>query len=888
MRNILAVLLLAAPCFSNVYCKYDAATLNRSGVITPLSFASITVCPSGSSGAPCSPKSSLFNSSGAAISNPATADDSGNYLFCVNTPGRYMIQVSAQGANTAVQDNQIIPSDPNSPSFGGDVSIAGALSASGAVRFIGPFVPTDVNTTTLEVSGLSTLNGVIATTLGVSGVTSLATLNVSGVSTLSGGVSAKYSSVDKNIRDARQDGVVCDGTSEDGVNLNTAITNAVANGQSIIQLPSGMCKVSTVPNVTNRPAMTFQGVGSYGTNVVPGSYTVIMCNTGAACLELVGSGRSTVRKLTLWMANSFSTPSTIGILEGRDNALGGGTGRFCFAENNRIEDVSITTDINTALNAGRGYIGIMNIGAESSVVSNVDIQADTPIFQSPTNDLVTVATYQNLATGCPASMAQTTYINSDFASNSKQAMEIRGSLGVDLINVDLLSNATATGVTPILFAGGDSSGIRLNVIVESFKSPVAGFANASANISDISGTVLIGGQTGTAAAAWVVGAVSLSLNNPNLQIFYQNGTVNSFTSSFVPYSINGGTLDIAGTTSPLNQTNFTLTGTKVKAQGFADASVTFNAASTYEIQTDAGVFEHQPATFTGQIISTLAPGTPPLVVASPTNIPNLNASSLNGATMAIPGAIGSTTPSTGKFTTVQSTIATGTPPLTVASTTLVTNLNTQIINGVTVTGTPSAGQGIIATSASAATWQAIGGSFSCVNVTPVTTASVSTTADQLLMACTIPSGTLNTLGKTLSIQTAGVYSTPAASTTTVNFKVKLCTVSGCGSGTVVNLVSLTSAALGAIQATNDPFNLQIFLSTQTAGASAAFEAHGNLTIDISALTTAAEGVYADGNLATVGTIDSTGVLFLQVTVAFSAANAANNATDRQLTGESIN
>jgi hypothetical protein len=48
--------------------------------------------------------------------------------------------------------------------------------------------------------------------------------------------------------------------------------------------------------------------------------------------------------------------------------------------------------------------------------------------------------------------------------------------------------------------------------------------------------------------------------------------------------------------------------------------------------------------------STQATGTAPFTVASTTNVANLNASSLNGATFASPGAIGSTTPSTGVFT----------------------------------------------------------------------------------------------------------------------------------------------------------------------------------------------------------------------------------------------
>jgi hypothetical protein len=50
------------------------------------------------------------------------------------------------------------------------------------------------------------------------------------------------------------------------------------------------------------------------------------------------------------------------------------------------------------------------------------------------------------------------------------------------------------------------------------------------------------------------------------------------------------------------------------------------------------------------LTSTVATGTAPFVVASTTNVANLNASSLSGATFAAPGAIGSTTASTGAFT----------------------------------------------------------------------------------------------------------------------------------------------------------------------------------------------------------------------------------------------
>lgn len=98
------------------------------------------------------------------------------------------------------------------------------------------------------------------------------------------------------------------------------------------------------------------------------------------------------------------------------------------------------------------------------------------------------------------------------------------------------------------------------------------------------------------------------------------------------------------------------------------------------------------------IRSTVATGTPPLVVASTTNVPNLNASSLSGATFASPGAIGGTTAGTGAFTTITAsgaatfgaTVVNG-GALTVSSGTQVSNLPaisvTQTWNNAAVTFT---------------------------------------------------------------------------------------------------------------------------------------------------------------------------------------------------------
>jgi hypothetical protein len=91
----------------------------------------------------------------------------------------------------------------------------------------------------------------------------------------------------------------------------------------------------------------------------------------------------------------------------------------------------------------------------------------------------------------------------------------------------------------------------------------------------------------------------------------------------------------------------------------------------------------------GQITSTEATGTAPFVVASTTQVANLNASQLIGATWASPGAIGITTPNTGAFSTLAALSATITPTPTV---TLVTDQaqatgGSKILAFASVTGT---------------------------------------------------------------------------------------------------------------------------------------------------------------------------------------------------------
>lgn len=164
-----------------------------------------------------------------------------------------------------------------------------------------------------------------------------------------------------------------------------------------------------------------------------------------------------------------------------------------------------------------------------------------------------------------------------------------------------------------------------------------------------------------------------------------------------------------------------------------------------------------------------------------------------------------------------------------------------------------------------------------VSTSPVTV-NANTAGDQNLMSTTITAGLLNSVGKTLRVWGAGVYTTPAASVATITIKIKL---------GAVTLISITSSANpGSV--TNNNWNFNAYVTTQTAGATAVFEVHGNMVIDLGASPGLADSIFSDTNTAVSSSLDSTAAQTLQVTVAFSAASGSNSCTQRQIIVESVN
>ena len=191
--------------------------------------------------------------------------------------------------------------------------------------------------------------------------------------------------------------------------------------------------------------------------------------------------------------------------------------------------------------------------------------------------------------------------------------------------------SVANGVTALLYCDGT------NVVSGDFNGDVVGPASATDNAVarfDLTtgkliqnSVVTIADTTGNMAGVGTLSSGAI--------------TSSALTSGRVPYAGTAGLIQDAAA--------FTFDGTILSATRFAGAlngTVGATTAST-------GAFTTVSAT--GAITSTLATGTAPFTVASTTNVANLNASSLSGATFAAPGSIGSTTAGSGAFTTLSAT-----------------------------------------------------------------------------------------------------------------------------------------------------------------------------------------------------------------------------------------
>jgi hypothetical protein len=171
-----------------------------------------------------------------------------------------------------------------------------------------------------------------------------------------------------------------------------------------------------------------------------------------------------------------------------------------------------------------------------------------------------------------------------------------------------------------------------------------------------------------------------------------------------------------------------------------------------------------------------------------------------------------------------------------------------------------------------------GGSPAITSTTAVTVTNPTINTDTTMIELPLPKGYLNTLKQGFLIRAGGLYSNTAATSPALTFNAKLCTVSGCGSGTVVGLGQIVSGATSATATTNNTWTYTLFAITNATGATGNLLAKGDpgLTIDLSNVVSNPDTVYTDVNTATSSNIDLTAALFLDFTVAQSVAGASNS------------
>ena len=153
----------------------------------------------------------------------------------------------------------------------------------------------------------------------------------------------------------------------------------------------------------------------------------------------------------------------------------------------------------------------------------------------------------------------------------------------------------------------------------------------------------------------------------------------------------------------------------------------------------------------------------------------------------------------------------------------------------------------------------------------------SATTDTKLSEFALPAGYLNASAKSLNVFAKIIQSTGTTQTPTVTYKLKLCTVSGCGSGTVLVLATFgASAAMTA--STNETTIIQAAVGTAATGATGTVETGGFALINVSSTTGLATGavLWNDTNNAVSSTIDLTAALFLDVMGQFSTQSGTKN------------
>lgn len=309
-------------------------------------------------------------------------------------------------------------------------------------------------------------------------------------------------------------------------------------------------------------------------------------------------------------------------------------------------------------------------GLSSGSVSAVTIVTANGVSGSVANQGTTPAITITLGAITPSSINTGGQITSTLAIGTAPFV-VTSTTNVANLNASSLNGATFAA--PGAIGSGTASTGAFTTITTS--GAVVFNANSSALPSPLSGTILqIGQANGTNTrfmldafgAAPIINFRTAAGTNASKTAVQNGGAVGQIAA--YGYGATAYSSNYRAAIALLAAENWTdsAQGTSIEVDVTTPGSLTGVVAGLFTstgLQAPIGATTANTGAFTtvhatGQITSTLTTGTAPLVVASTTNVANLNASQLLGSTWVAPGAIGSTTPNTGAFTSLTTTTAT--------------------------------------------------------------------------------------------------------------------------------------------------------------------------------------------------------------------------------------
>jgi len=431
-----------------------------------------------------------------------------------------------------------------------------------------------------------------------------------------------------------------------------------------------------------------------------------------------------------------------------------------YTDSNARAAITLTTNGTSGAATYNATTGVLNIpsytgggGGGSGTVTSVDMTvplglsvSGNPITTSGTLALSFVTGYS-----IPTTANQTNWTTAYGWGNHASAGYLTGITSTQV--------TTALGFTP--YNATNPNGYTSNVgTVTSVAALTLGTSGTDVSSSVATGTttpvITLNLPTSSATNRGLLSSADWSTFNGKQSAITLTTSGSSGASTFSAGTLNIPTYTLAGLGGQASSTNLT----SLSGLTYASASfVKMTAAGTFSLDTNTYYLASNPSGYTnntGTVTSVGGTGTVNGLTLTGTVTSTGNLTLGGTLDLSAPPAIGGTTANTGRFTTITSTVATGTAPFTVTSTTNVPNLNASSLNGATFASPGTIG----GTTAGAGNFTSLSVTTGYYDIQPAPTAltatgtltiaqiqgDIITVTSSSAVSLTLPTGTLTDAG----------------------------------------------------------------------------------------------------------------------------------------------